>query len=79
MSKLFRNDWVGYWAKYDDPALLQKKSVNIDTTLREIEQELNLKLLSGDQLQVIDALEDRLKSVSKRKKSAVTAQTSLFE
>ena len=79
MTRLFRNDWSGYWARIDDPALLQKKSTNIDQTLREIEEELDIKLLSGDQMQVIEALEERLKEVSKRRKPVVSGQIDLFE
>ncbi len=79
MSRLFRNDWPGYWARFDDPALLQHKSMNIDQTLREIEEELDIKLLSGDQIQVIEALEERLKEMSKRRKPVDSGQISLFD
>jgi hypothetical protein len=79
MNKIFRNNWVDYWARFSDAALLQRKSANIDSTLLEIEKELDIKLLSGDQLQVIDALEERLKSVKKRGKTSNALQTSLFE
>ena len=79
MNKLFRNNWADYWARFSDVGLLQGKSANIDSTLLEIEKELGIKLLSGDQLQVIDALEERLKSVKKRGKTSNALQTSLFE
>lgn len=79
MSKLFRNDWAGYWAKFDDAALLQHKAMNIDETLRAIESELDIKLLSGDQMQVIDALEERIRTMGKRRKPVSSLQTSLFD
>jgi hypothetical protein len=79
MNKVFRNDWVHYWARFDDLMLLQKKSTNIDETLLEIEGELDIKLLSGDQMQVLDALENRIKEMSKHRKPASSMQTSLFD
>lgn len=80
MAKTIRSDWASYWDKFSDLDLLQAKSFHLDETLREIEQQVGFKLLSGDQMQIIVALEDRIRELHKRsdgKKSQL--QVSLFD
>jgi hypothetical protein len=80
MAKSMRTDWVAYWDQYNDLDELQSKSFNLDETLVEIEKNVGCKLLSGDQMQIIMALEERIREVSKRSgKGAMSAQCSLFD
>lgn len=81
MAKSMRTDWVAYWEQYDDLDELQNKSFNLDDTLVEIEQRVGCKLMSGDQMQIIMALEERIREVSKRggSRSRGSAQYSLFD
>ena len=80
MAKSVRTDWAAYWGQFDDLDELQAKSFNLDDTLIEIEKYAGCKLLSGDQMQIIMALEERIREVSKRSgKGAVSAQYSLFD
>lgn len=74
-----KHDWVAYWGRYDNYSELERKSFNMDDTLHEIENEFGIKLMSGDQMMVIDALEDRLKELSKKRKVSSSAQISLFD
>ena len=57
-------DWNSYWAKYSNVSLLENKSSNLDETLQEIENEFQVKLLSGDHLLIISALEDRIEELT---------------
>ncbi|MBN2355244.1 hypothetical protein JXO59_03985 [candidate division KSB1 bacterium] len=80
MAKIYKSDWVAYWAEFNDLDLLQYKSSNLDETLQEIEQQAGFKLLSGDQMQVIVALEDRIRELSKTcKNKKQDLQVSLFD
>ena len=64
-------NWQTFWKKYDDPNILNQKSDDIDATLKEIESNLNRKLLSGDHLQIISALEDRIEELEHSVNSSV--------
>ena len=80
MSKKGLPDWMIYWEKSSDLKKLREKSNNLDETLRGIESEFGCKLLSGDHMQIISALEDRiddLESSQSGKESGV--QADLFE
>jgi hypothetical protein len=80
MAKSMRTDWVAYWEQFSDLDELQSKSFNLDETLVEIERVVGCKLLSGDQMQIIMALEERIREVSKRGgRSKMSAQYSLFD
>ena len=80
MAKPMRTDWVAYWDQFQNLDELQYKSFHLDETLVEIEQRAGCKLLSGDQMQVIMALEERIRELSKSSdKSALSAQYSLFD
>lgn len=59
-------NWRDFWKQFDDPRVLDCKSDDIDETLKEIERKLNRKLLSGDQMMIIEALEDRIEELSRR-------------
>lgn len=55
--------WNKYWEKYDDLEELDHMSEDIDSTLQGIELGLNRKLLSGDHLLIISALEERIEEL----------------
>ena len=80
MTKKLLPNWEKYWANFKDLSLLREKSDNLDDTLRLIEKEFATKLLSGDHLQLVDALDDRideLERLASAQKSSL--QTSLFD
>lgn len=52
--------WSAYWAQYTDLAQLKKRYDNLDDTLHLLEKEFQCKLLSGDHVQIITGLEDRI-------------------
>ena len=80
MARYYKNDWAAYWDRFTDLDELQSKSFNLDETLVEIEKESGCKLLSGDQMQIIMALEERIREVSKRSgRNAMSPQCSLFD
>ncbi len=79
MGKSFKTDWAEYWEQFSDLDLLQYKSFNLDETLQEIEKEVGFKLLSGDQMQIIEALEERISELSKLSKKKSAYQVSLFD
>ncbi len=78
MNKCSLPDWEKYWANFNDLELLKSKSANLDETLQMIEKEFAAKLLSGDHMQLLDALEDRMAELERMEK-AQTVQTDLFE
>ncbi|HOT97884.1 MAG TPA: hypothetical protein PLG50_00060 [bacterium] len=80
MTKSYRTNWAAYWDQYDDLDELESFSFNLDDTLLEIERNTGCKLLSGDQMQIIMALEERIREVSKRSGSSrPDLQFSLFD
>ncbi len=76
-------DWSTYWRRYNDLATLQKKSNDLDETLQGLETEFECKLLSGDHIQIITALEERIEELEKIKQDSANSpygvQASLFE
>ncbi len=73
-------DWQKYWSKFKDINELQLRSSDIDETLKSIEKEFDCKLMSGDHLLIIEALENRIEEVKNRlsnHKSGI--QADLFE
>ncbi len=80
MSKLALPDWEKYWAQYQNRDELLELAENIDDTLQHIEKEFGVKLLSGDHMMLIDALDERiddLEKIAAAKESPL--QTSLFD
>lgn len=80
MSKRTLPDWDKYWANFNDLDVLRQKSTDLDETLQLIEKEFDTKLMSGDHMQIVASLEDRideLERTEQAKKSAV--QTNLFD
>jgi len=63
MSSSKLPDWQKYWVKFRDINELQLKSSNIDDTLKNIEKEFDCKLMSGDHLLIIEALENRIEEL----------------
>ncbi len=80
MSKSLRTDWVAYWNRFSNLNELENKSFQLDDTLIAIEAEVGCKLLSGDQMQIIMALEDRIRELARTgQRSAASAQINLFD
>lgn len=52
--------WNKYWEKYENLEELNHMCEDIDSTLQAIELGLNRKLLSGDHMLIISALEKRI-------------------
>ena len=80
MAKSALPDWEKYWANFKDAGLLKYKVANLDETLLMIEKEFAAKLLSGDHMQLVDALEERIDELEKieiAQKGSV--QADLFE
>lgn len=80
MSRQALPNWEKYWAKFQDRDELLDIVDNIDDQLIRIEKEYGVKLLSGDHLMLIDALEERIDDLEKlavAKDSPL--QASLFE
>ena len=59
------NDWNAYWAEFNNLDELQKKYDNLDETLISLAKECNTKLLTGDHLLIIEALENRIEQLQK--------------
>ncbi|MBN1481779.1 hypothetical protein EH223_05500 [candidate division KSB1 bacterium] len=73
-------DWEKYWANFDDKNLLLQKADNLDETLQLIEKEFDKKLLSGDHMMILDALDDRIDELNRIETAKRTVvQTNLFE
>lgn len=73
-------NWQKYWSKINNINELQLKSSEIDETLKNIENEFNCKLMSGDHLLIIEALENRIEELKSQltiHKSGI--QADLFE
>lgn len=73
-------NWNKYWSNFTDLDLLRYKSSNLDETLELLEKEFATKLMSGEQMQLITELEDRileLERIERDKKKHI--QGSLFE
>ena len=73
-------NWNKYWSNFTDLDLLRYKSSNLDETLELLEKEFATKLMSGEQMQLITELEDRiaeLERIEREEKRSV--QGSLFE
>ena len=79
MRKTLPN-WERYWAKYNNPDELEEKLNQLDDTLKSIELEFDCKLLSGDQMELVDALEERLELLQRLDNSRESdLQISLFD
>jgi hypothetical protein len=80
MVKSILPDWDKYWENFKDLNLLRQKSNNLDETLMMIEKEFAAKLMSGDHMQIVASLEERievLERVVRAEKHVI--QTDLFE
>ena len=80
MSRQALPNWDKYWARFHDRDELLNIADNIDDLLLRIEKEYSVKLLSGDHMMLIDALEERIDDLEKlaaAKESPL--QASLFE
>ena len=80
MAKKLLPDWEKYWANFKDAHVLRDKAENLDETLRMIENEFAVKLMSGDHLMLLSALEDRIVNLEKEEKALKgVVQAELFE
>lgn len=80
MAKSSLPDWEKYWANFKDLDVLRAKAGNLDDTLQFIEKEFAIKLMSGDHLMLLSALEDRIEELEKEDKVLKgVVQTNLFE
>ena len=80
MAKTHLPDWEKYWANFKDLNVLRTKSANLDDTLQLIEKEFATKLLSGDHLMLLSAMEDRIEELEKEEKASKgVVQTDLFD
>ena len=80
MQKNSLPDWEKYWANFKDLRVLRSKSANLDETLQLIEKEFATKLLSGDHLLLLDALDNRIEEMERLEKAQKGAvQAELFE
>ncbi len=80
MSKRTLPDWDKYWANFKDLSLLKQKSAELDETLKLIEKEFDTKLVSGDHMQIVESLEERIEELERMEQAQKTAvQTDLFE
>jgi len=80
MNRQALPNWEKYWSKYHNREELLDLAENIDNTLLHIEKEFGVKLLSGDHMMLLDALDERiddLEKLSAAKESPL--QTSLFD
>ncbi len=80
MSRQALPNWDKYWARFHDRDELLNIADNIDDQLVRIEKEYGVKLLSGDHMMLIDALEERIDDLEKlatAKESPL--QASLFD
>lgn len=80
MSRQALPNWDKYWARFHDRDELLDIADNIDDLLVRIEKEYGVKLLSGDHMMLIDALEERIGDLEKlavAKESPL--QASLFD
>ena len=73
------SDWKGYWRQYTDLDTLQEMCMDMDSTLQKIEAEKGVKLLSGDHIQIITALEDRIEELESTQAHDVGVQGDLFK
>jgi len=69
-------DWNRYWAAYKDLNVLERKSQDLDLTLRDLETEFECKFLSGDHLLIVSALEARIAELQAVEKTGI--QSELF-
>ncbi len=80
MAKSTLPDWEKYWENFQDLNLLKHKANNLDETLNLLEKEFAVKLMSGDHLQIVAALEERIEELERRQRAEKHAvQADLFE
>lgn len=73
-------DWKKYWSNFTDLDLLRYKSSNLDETLELLEKEFATKLMSGEQMQLITDLEDRIDELERiEREENRSIQGNLFE
>lgn len=80
MAKNHLPNWEKYWENFSDLEVLREKANNLDETLRLLEKEFAVKLMSGDHMQIIAALEERIDELERRQRAAQrVVQTDLFD
>ena len=80
MVKSILPDWEKYWENFKDLNLLRHKSNNLDETLMMIEKEFATKLMSGDHMQIVASLEERIEELERVQRAEKhVIQADLFE
>lgn len=80
MVKSILPDWEKYWENFHDLSLLRAKANNLDETLNLLEKEFAVKLMSGDHMQIIAALEERIEQLERVQRAEKhVVQADLFE
>lgn len=80
MPKSTLPDWEKYWENFTDLNLLRNKLSNLDETLQYLEKEFATKLMSGDHIQIITYLEERIEQLEHNEKiENSVVQADLFE
>ena len=80
MAKQALPNWDRYWAKFHDRNELLEIADDIDDQLIRIEKEFGVKLVSGDHMMLMDALEERIDDLEKLKVAKDSPlQASLFD
>jgi|GEM_PF-529906 len=73
-------NWEKYWHNFTDLELLRDKSLNLDDTLELLEKEFDTKLMSGDHMQLVTALEDRIQELERiERETSNSKQGDLFD
>ncbi len=78
MARKNLTDWQQYWSKYSNVHELKKMAANFDDTLDHLEKELGERLLSGDHILIIEALENRIETLENRQPVDAENQGELF-
>ena len=81
MKRQTFHDWNTYWSEFNDLDELQQKSEDIDEILVSLEKESGTKLLAGDHMLIITALEDRIEWLEEHVSSPAieaTGQITMF-
>jgi predicted kinase len=71
-------EWQAYWSRYSNIQELKQMAANFDDTLDHLEKEMGERLLSGDHILIIEALENRIEDLENSQPVDTEAQGELF-
>ncbi|MBD3384244.1 hypothetical protein GF407_04880 [candidate division KSB1 bacterium] len=78
MARKNLSEWQAYWSRYSNIQELKKMAANFDDTLDHLENEMGERLLSGDHILIIEALENRIVDLENSQPVDTEAQGELF-